>query len=173
MFRCYHQLTRVHTPDGVRRSLHRSASALRQKLHYAISFFLFHANPLRWALHGVSKVLFVLFTLTGVSPPASQKPKITRKSIAGRCGAVLPEQKCVQTRKDPQRILAVLSRGLTQYGRISARQNRVCPCRSMVRSLYHIFRRGTTVLWKVMPGSFSAGGRKLSGKKRISASFLV
>lgn len=28
---------------------------------------------------------------------------------------------------------AVLSRGLTQYGRISARQNRVCPCRSMVR----------------------------------------
>ena len=75
--------------------------------------------------------------------------------------------------KGPQRILAVLSRGLTQYGRISARQNRVCPCRSMVRSLYHIFRRGTTVLWKVMPGSFSAGGRKLSGKKRISASFLV
>ena len=42
------------------------------------------------------------------------------------------QQKCVQTRKGPQRILAVLSRGLTQYGRISARQNRVCPCQSMV-----------------------------------------
>ena len=36
--------------------------------------------------------------------------------------------------KDPKRILAVLSRGLTRYGRISARQNRVCPCQPMVRS---------------------------------------
>ena len=76
----------------------------------------------------VFPALFALFALTGGSPPASQKAKITRKSIAGRCEAVLPEQKCVQTRKDPQRILAVLSRGLTQYGLISARQNRVCPC---------------------------------------------
>ena len=42
------------------------------------------------------------------------------------------EQKCVQTRKGPQRILAVLSRGLTQYGRISARQNHICPCQAMV-----------------------------------------
>ena len=31
-----------------------------------------------------------------------------------------------------QRILAVLLRDLTQYGRISARQNRVCLCQSMV-----------------------------------------
>ena len=80
------------------------------------------------ACQRVFPALFALFALAGVSPPASQKPKITRKYIAGRCEAVLPEQKCVQTRKDPQRILAVLSRGLTQYGRISARQNRVCPC---------------------------------------------
>ena len=130
-------------------------------------------NKSKHALQRVFPALFALFALACASKPASQKPKITRKSIAGRCFAVLPEQKCVQTRKGPQRILAVLSRGLTQYGRISARQNRVCPCRSMVRSLYHIFRRGTTVLWKVMPGRFSAGGRKLSGKKRISASFLV
>ena len=97
----------------------------------------------------VFPALFVLFVLAGVSlapkerrsaasaricrlsPPASQKPKITRKYIAGRCIAVLSEQKCVQTRKGPQRILAVLSRGLTQYGRISARQNRICPCQSM------------------------------------------
>ena len=49
-----------------------------------------------------------------------------------RADTVLPEQKCVQKRKGPQRILAVLSRGLTQYGRISARQNRICPCQSMV-----------------------------------------
>ena len=84
------------------------------------------------ACQRVFPALFVLFALAGASPPASQKPKITRKYIAGGCGAVLPEQKCVQTRKGPQRILAVLSRGLTQYGRISARQNRICPCQSMV-----------------------------------------
>ena len=107
-------------------------------------------NKGKHACQRVFPSLFALFALAGaslapkerrsaasaricrLSPPASQKPKITRKSIAGRCEAVLPEQKCVQTRKDPQRILAVLSRGLTQYGHISARQNRVCPCQSMV-----------------------------------------
>lgn len=36
-----------------------------------------------------------------------------------------------------QRILAVLSRGLTQYGRISVRQNRVCLCQSMVSPADH------------------------------------
>jgi hypothetical protein len=87
------------------------------------------------ACQRVFPLLFALFALAGVSPPASQKPKNIRKYIAGRCGAVLPEQKWVQTRKDPQRILAVLSRGLTQYGHISARQNRVCPCQSMVTLL--------------------------------------
>ena len=128
-----HQLTRAHTPDNVRRSLRRSAPALRQKLHYAISFFLFHANPLRWALHGVRRVLFVLFALTGVSPSATQKPKITQKSITVRCAAVLPEQKCVQAMKSPQAILCVLARALKQHGRFSARQNRVCPCQLMVQ----------------------------------------
>ena len=92
------------------------------------------------ACQRVFSALFALFALLGVSPAASQKPKITRKSIAGRCGAALPEQKCVQARKDPQRILAVLSRGLTQYGRISARQNRVCSCQSMVTMLHKLFR---------------------------------
>ena len=85
------------------------------------------------ACQHVFPALFALFALACASKPAAQKPKITRKSIAGRCFAVLSEQKCVQTRKDPQRILAVLSRGLTQYGRISARQNRVCPCQAMVK----------------------------------------
>ena len=80
----------------------------------------------------VFPALFALFALAGVSPPASQKPKITRKSIVVRCEAVLPVRKCVHTRKDPQRILGALSRGLTLYGRISARKNRVCPCKSMV-----------------------------------------
>ena len=98
------------------------------------------------ACQRVFPLLFALFALAGVSPPASQKPKITRKYIAGRCKTVLPEQKCVQTRKDPQGILAVLPRGLTQYGRISARQNRVCPCQSMVRnSIAHFPQNSTPV----------------------------
>ena len=33
----------------VRRSKHRSVSALRRKLHYVRSFFLSKSNPLRWA----------------------------------------------------------------------------------------------------------------------------
>ena len=33
----------------VRRSKHRSVSALRRKLHYVSSFFLSKSNPLRWA----------------------------------------------------------------------------------------------------------------------------
>ena len=74
--------------------------------------------------------LFALFSLAGVSPPASKRTKIPRKSKAVRCEAVLPEQKCSQTRKSPQRILCVFSRALTPYERISARQNRVCPCQS-------------------------------------------
>ena len=80
----------------------------------------------------VFSVLFVLFALTGVSPPASQKPKITQKSIAVRCVAVLPEQKSVQAMKSPQALLYVLARALKRHGRFSARQNRVCPCQLMV-----------------------------------------
>ena len=38
------------------------------------------------ACQRVFPALFALFALAGVSPPASQKPKITRRSIAGRCG---------------------------------------------------------------------------------------
>ena len=75
-------------------------------------------------------MLFVLFSLAGDSPPASKRTKIPRKSKAVRCEAVLPEQKCSQTRKRPQRILCVFSRALTRYEGISARQNRVCPCQS-------------------------------------------
>ena len=44
--------------------------------------------------------------------PASQKPKIARKSIAGRCFAVLPEQQMRPDKKSQLRILAILSRGL-------------------------------------------------------------
>ena len=59
----------------------------------------------KYACQRVFPALFALFALAGASPPASQKPKITCKFIAGRCLAVLPEQKCAQTRKDPQVIL--------------------------------------------------------------------
>ena len=81
----------------------------------------------------VFSVLFALLSLAGDSPPASKRTKIPRKSKAVRCEAVLPEQKCSQTRKRPQRILCVFSRALTQYEGISARQNRVCPCQSTQR----------------------------------------
>ena len=85
-------------------------------------------NKGRHAWQCVFPALFTFFDLKGGSPSASQKAKITRKSIPVRCAAVLTEQKCGQTMKRPQRILAVLSRTLKKYGRISARQNRVCPC---------------------------------------------
>ena len=39
----------------------------------------------KYACRCVSPALFALFALAGVSPPASQKTKITRISIAGRC----------------------------------------------------------------------------------------
>ena len=76
-------------------------------------------------------VLFALLSLAGDSPPASKRTKIPRKSKAVRCEAVLPEQKCSQTRK---RILCVFSRSLTQYEGISARQNRMFSCLSMANS---------------------------------------
>ena len=82
----------------------------------------------------VFSVLFALFSLAGDSPPASKRTKIPRKSKAVRCEAVLPEQKCSQARKRPQRILCVFSRALTQYEGISARQNRMFSCLSMANS---------------------------------------
>ena len=82
-------------------------------------------------------VLFALLSLAGDSPPASKRTKIPRKSKAVRCEAVLPEQKCSQTRKRPQRILCVFSRALTRYEGISARQNRVCPCQSTLGARQH------------------------------------
>lgn len=46
------------------------------------------------ACQRVFPALFVLFALAGASPPASQKPKITRKYIAGGCGAEMcPDKK--------------------------------------------------------------------------------
>ena len=65
-------------------------------------------------------------------PSCVSKAKNHSKIHRWQVRAVLSEQKYVQTRKGPQVILAVLPRGLTQYGRISARQNRVCPCQPMV-----------------------------------------
>ena len=92
----------------------------------------------------VFSVLFALFSLAGDSPPASKRTKIPRKFKAVRCEAVLPEQKCSQTRKRPQRILCVFSRALTPYEGISARQNRVCPCQSTQTSLDKGTQRKTT-----------------------------
>ena len=90
----------------------------------------------------VFSVLFALLSLAGDSPPASKRTKIPRKSKAVRCEAVLPEQKCSQTRKRPQRILCVFSRALTRYEGISARQNRVRPCQSTQALMDMPSRRG-------------------------------
>ena len=60
----------------------------------------------------------------GYDTSATQKSKITRKSKAARCTAVLPEQKSVHATKSPQVILCVLPRALTRHGRKSASQNR-------------------------------------------------
>lgn len=43
-------------------------------------------NKGKHACQRVFPSLFVLFALAGARPPASQKPKIARISIAGRCG---------------------------------------------------------------------------------------
>ena len=56
----------------------------------------------------------------GYDTSASPKPKITRKSKAVRCAAVLPEQKCVQATKSPQVILCVLPRALRRESRTRA-----------------------------------------------------
>ena len=78
--------------------------------------------------------------------PASKRTKNPRKFKAVRCEAVLPEQKCSQTRKRPQRILCVFSRALTQYEGISARQNRVCPCQSTLAICELFFKTAHSLL---------------------------
>ena len=85
----------------------------------------------RHACQRAFAALFVLLTLTGVSPPAAQKPKNSRKSFADRCEAVLSRRNMSRQGK-VRREYFVFPRELTQYGRISARQNRVCPCQLMV-----------------------------------------
>ena len=49
----------------------------------------------------------------------------------------MPERKCVQAMKSTQPILGVPARALKQHGRISARQNRVCPCQLMAEMQEH------------------------------------
>ena len=58
-----------------------------------------------------------------------QKP-LEYPSLAG-AGSFAGAEMCPDKER-PAENTAVLSRGLTPYGRISARQNRVCPCQSMV-----------------------------------------
>ena len=56
----------------------------------------------------------------GYDTSATQKTKITRKSKAARCTAVLPEQKSVHATKSPQVILCVLPRALKRESRTRA-----------------------------------------------------
>ncbi|MDO4362691.1 MAG: hypothetical protein Q4C32_09080, partial [Eubacteriales bacterium] len=78
----------------------------------------------------------------GYDTSSSQKTKITRKSIAVRCKAVLARQKSGQTTKRPQGILCVLARPLRMYGRS------FCPSKPCV--------------------SLSTEGKILTGKQNIS-----
>ncbi len=87
----------------------------------------------------------------------------------------MPEQKCVQTRKGPQKILVVLSRDLTLYGPISARQNRVCPCQAMVYSLVTavLICLGYNALYFELPLPTGSKAQLLDVMDYISNSFLM
>ena len=63
-------------------------------------------------------------------------------SLAG-AGSFAGAEMCPDKER-PAENTAVLSRGLTRYGRISARQNRVCPCQSMVYFGVRIGRQALT-----------------------------
>ena len=76
-------------------SLYLSSLRLRCRLAFravTVSVMIFISSSLpsidkgKHACQRVFPALFALFALAGASPPASQKPKITRRSIAGRCG---------------------------------------------------------------------------------------
>ena len=112
----YRQLTRANTPDS---------ASFRRFLPF---------SPWRAPASLQRNVARQHRRYMPTQPACASKAKNHSKIHRWQVRAVLPEQKCVQTRKGPQRILAVLSRGLTQYGRISARQNRACPCQLMVHT---------------------------------------
>mgnify|MGYP007069118064 FL=1 len=57
-------------------------------------------NKGKHACQRVFPALFALFALAGARPPASQKSKITRKSIAGRCGHFCPSKPCLPLSTD-------------------------------------------------------------------------
>ena len=125
-------MTRAHTPDTSEEVRAVSLPPYgRSCTTLSPSSFSMQTRPLgfAWSTKG-----FVLFSLMGYDASAAQKAKITRKSKAVRCKAVLPERKCVQAMKSTRPILAVSARALKLHGRISARQNRVCPCQLMVFS---------------------------------------
>ena len=76
-------------------SLNLSSLRLRYRLAFSavtVSVMIFISSSLpsvdkgKHACQRVFPALFALFALAGASPPAAQKPKITRRSIAGRCG---------------------------------------------------------------------------------------
>ena len=80
-------------------------------------------------------------------------------SLAG-AGSFAGAEMCPDKER-PAENTAVLSRGLTRYGRISARQNRACPCQSMVqsatRSESQLFRTGRAL--HISMHSASAGSQ--------------
>ena len=66
----------------------------------------------KYAWQRAFSALFALFALTGVSPPAPQKTKITRKFIADRCKAVLPEFQMRTDKERPEENTCCIVKGL-------------------------------------------------------------
>ena len=95
-------------------------------------------NKGKYAWQRAFSALFVLFALTGASPPAPQKKQksLENSSLAG-ARQFCRSSKCGQTRKDPKRILAVLSRGIAVWAYFCPSK----PCLSLSTD-------GTVVLYK-------------------------
>ena len=75
---------------------------------------------------------FLLFSswLAPASLRLKKQKSLENTSLPG-AGSFVGAEMC-PGKERPAENTAVLSRDLTRYGRISARQNRVCPCQSMV-----------------------------------------
>jgi len=85
---------------------------------------------------------FLLFSswLAPASLRLKKQKSLENTSLPG-AGSFVGAEMCPDKER-PAENTAVLSRDLTRYGCISARQNRVCPCQSMVVSPLYLISRG-------------------------------
>ncbi len=125
-----HQLTRADTPDSVRRSLHRFASALRQKAALCNLLLPFPCKPASLGFAWSAQSIFCHFRLDGRQPACVSKNKNHTKiqSCQVRSSFAGAEMRPGNEKPAGNTLCIVLKR----HGRFSARQNRVCPCQLMV-----------------------------------------